>query len=99
MATTRTAGTIRKTAAVQSILISSSKKYFIGFSLQLGGGQFPSAMRLHVHVELVKFLHAGFPGGLRLDRRAEFLEVDANPVEGKTASAMWTLDSVHYLLL
>ena len=50
-------------------------------------------MGLHMRIELVEFLHAGFARNSRLDGRTEFLEVHAYPVEVDAASAVGTFNS------
>jgi hypothetical protein len=56
-------------------------------------------MGLHFHVELVEFLHAGFPCAVRPDGRTKFLKVPAYSVERNSGSAVGTFDSGHVYIL
>jgi len=50
-------------------------------------------MGLHVGVQLVEFLHAGFARGLCLDGGTKFLKVNTDPIKLNAAPAMGTPDA------
>ena len=52
-------------------------------------------MGLHVRVELVEFLHAGFAGDGCLDTGTEFLKVHTYSIESNNAPAVGTLNSCY----
>jgi hypothetical protein len=47
-------------------------------------------------IELIVFLHARFTSRDCLDTRTEFLKMYTDPIEGKAASAVGTLNSRQY---
>jgi hypothetical protein len=71
------------------------QKQPVGFALKLLNRDFSPRMRLHKRVELVVFLHAGFPRRRRRNCRAKLLKVRTDSIESQTASAVGTLDSSH----
>jgi hypothetical protein len=69
------------------------KKQFIRHLLKFVNRDLATRVRLHLRVELIVFLHAGFTSVACGDSGTEFLKVHTDTVQGETTSAVGTLNS------